>query len=237
MVFEDADLESAVNGQMVSGIFGASGQSCVAGSRLYLQDSIADGFLDDLVARAGQIRIGDPLAEEDPDGPARHRGADDPHRGRGRQGHRSRRQAAPRRQEAGAPRRRLVSTSPPSSNARPRRPAIVDTELFGPVLSVLRFKTEEEVVAARQRHQVRPRLRHLHPRRRARAARRQGDPRRHRLGQHLPGGLAQSPSSAASRIPATAGKAAPRRSTTTPGPRPCGSTPRPTPSPIPFVMR
>jgi acyl-CoA reductase-like NAD-dependent aldehyde dehydrogenase len=68
MVFEDADLESAVNGQM-AGIFGASGQSCVAGSRLYLQEGIADGFLDDLVARAGQIRIGDPLAEETQMGP------------------------------------------------------------------------------------------------------------------------------------------------------------------------
>ena len=50
MVFEDADLESASNG-IVAGIFGASGQSCVAGSRLYVQDSVADGFLDNLVAK------------------------------------------------------------------------------------------------------------------------------------------------------------------------------------------
>ncbi|MEE8506039.1 MAG: aldehyde dehydrogenase family protein, partial [Kiloniellales bacterium] len=68
MVFEDADQESAVNGVM-AGIFGASGQSCVAGSRLYLQEPIADGFLDKLVGRAKQIKIGDPLAEETQMGP------------------------------------------------------------------------------------------------------------------------------------------------------------------------
>jgi acyl-CoA reductase-like NAD-dependent aldehyde dehydrogenase len=70
---EDADLESAVNGVM-AGIFGASGQSCVAGSRLYLQEAIADRFLDDLTGRAAAIRIGDPLAEETQMGPLATRG-------------------------------------------------------------------------------------------------------------------------------------------------------------------
>ncbi|MEW6630160.1 MAG: aldehyde dehydrogenase family protein, partial [Pseudomonadota bacterium] len=51
MVFADANLESATNGVM-TGIFSASGQSCVAGSRLYLHESIADSFLDNLTARA-----------------------------------------------------------------------------------------------------------------------------------------------------------------------------------------
>ena len=45
IVFDDANIESAVNGS-VAGIFGASGQSCVAGSRLYLHDDIADEFLE-----------------------------------------------------------------------------------------------------------------------------------------------------------------------------------------------
>ena len=54
---------------VVAGIFGASGQSCVAGSRLYLQESVADQVLDKLVERAGRIRIGDPLAEETQMGP------------------------------------------------------------------------------------------------------------------------------------------------------------------------
>ena len=68
IVFEDADLESAVNGS-IAGIFGASGQSCVAGSRLYLHDKIADRFLDSMVKQAKEIRIGDPLAEETQMGP------------------------------------------------------------------------------------------------------------------------------------------------------------------------
>ncbi|MGA1729693.1 MAG: aldehyde dehydrogenase family protein, partial [Steroidobacteraceae bacterium] len=63
VVFEDADLESAVNG-VVAGIFGASGQSCVAGSRLLLHASIADAFLDKLVKIAEKIRIGDPMEED-----------------------------------------------------------------------------------------------------------------------------------------------------------------------------
>lgn len=50
IVFEDANIESAVNAS-IAGIFGATGQSCVAGSRLYLHDDIADEFLDRMVSR------------------------------------------------------------------------------------------------------------------------------------------------------------------------------------------
>jgi len=60
MVFEDADLESAVNG-IIAGNFGASGQSCVAGSRVLLQASIHDQVVEQLIERARHIRIGDPL--------------------------------------------------------------------------------------------------------------------------------------------------------------------------------
>jgi aldehyde dehydrogenase (NAD+) len=63
IVFEDADIESAVNGS-VAGIFGATGQSCVAGSRLIIHESVADQFLDKMVALARAIRIGDPLADD-----------------------------------------------------------------------------------------------------------------------------------------------------------------------------
>ena len=68
IVFEDADLESAVNAS-IAGIFGASGQSCVAGSRLYLQEGIADAFLEKMTERANQIKIGDPLLEDTQMGP------------------------------------------------------------------------------------------------------------------------------------------------------------------------
>ena len=68
IVFEDADLEGAVNG-VIAGNFGASGQSCVAGSRVFIQSSIREKFLEKLVERAKQIQIGDPLAEDTQVGP------------------------------------------------------------------------------------------------------------------------------------------------------------------------
>ena len=59
IVFEDADIESAVNAQ-VSGIFAATGQSCVAGSRLVVQASIKDAFLARLNDKAEAVVIGAP---------------------------------------------------------------------------------------------------------------------------------------------------------------------------------
>ncbi len=59
IVFEDADIESAVNAQ-VSGIFAATGQSCVAGSRLVVQASIKDAFLARLKEKAEAVIIGAP---------------------------------------------------------------------------------------------------------------------------------------------------------------------------------
>ena len=67
-VFEDADQENALNG-ITAGIFGASGQSCIAGSRLYLQKSIYNNFLDKLVNRAKKIKLGNPMADDTQMGP------------------------------------------------------------------------------------------------------------------------------------------------------------------------
>jgi aldehyde dehydrogenase (NAD+) len=60
IVFEDADLEQAVFGA-ISGIFAATGQTCIAGSRLLVQDSIHDAFVDKLLAVARTARMGDPM--------------------------------------------------------------------------------------------------------------------------------------------------------------------------------
>jgi len=60
IVFEDADHDRAVNGA-VAGIFAAAGQTCVAGSRLLVQETIADRFVEQLVERARAIRMGDPM--------------------------------------------------------------------------------------------------------------------------------------------------------------------------------
>jgi len=68
ILFEDADLESAING-VVAGVFAASGQSCVAGSRLLVQRSIYDEVVQRLRDRAAGIRIGDPAETNTEMGP------------------------------------------------------------------------------------------------------------------------------------------------------------------------
>jgi aldehyde dehydrogenase (NAD+) len=60
IVFEDANLDQAEAG-VLAGIFAAAGQTCVAGSRAYIQQSIYDRLVDRLVRRAQQIALGDPM--------------------------------------------------------------------------------------------------------------------------------------------------------------------------------
>ena len=144
IVFDDADIESAVNGS-IAGIFGASGQSCVAGSRLYLHDKIADAFLDKMVARTKAIRIGDPLEEDTQMGPLATQGQID----------RIEKEVAFAIEEGGEV--LAGGRRPPGHNqglfyeptiiaCKSQKMRIVDTELFGPVLSVLRFSSEEQVI-------------------------------------------------------------------------------------------
>lgn len=59
IVFPDADLSNAINGVM-AGIFAASGQTCMAGSRVLVHAEIYDEFASALVERAGNIKLGDP---------------------------------------------------------------------------------------------------------------------------------------------------------------------------------
>ena len=144
IVFDDANIESAVNAS-IAGIFGATGQSCVAGSRLYLHEDIADEFLERMTAMAGNILIGDPLAEETQMGPLCTQGQLDHIKA----------EVAHAQSEGGTV---LAGGKQPEGLGGlfyeptiiecPRQDMrIVDTELFGPVLSVQRFKTEEEVLA------------------------------------------------------------------------------------------
>lgn len=60
IVFDDANLDNAVKG-VISGILSATGQTCVAGSRLLVQRSIYDAFVERVVAYARSARIGDPM--------------------------------------------------------------------------------------------------------------------------------------------------------------------------------
>ncbi|SFH89394.1 aldehyde dehydrogenase (NAD+) [Collimonas sp. OK307] len=68
MVFEDADLDHAVAG-VLYGIFSSSGESCIAGSRLFVARGIYETFIERLAAGAAALRVGDPADERTQLGP------------------------------------------------------------------------------------------------------------------------------------------------------------------------
>jgi len=68
IVFDDCTIENAVKG-VVSGIFAATGQTCIAGSRLLVQESIHNEFVDKLVAFAKTARMGNPMEYDTQVGP------------------------------------------------------------------------------------------------------------------------------------------------------------------------
>jgi len=147
IVFDDADLEQAVFGA-ISGIFAATGQTCIAGSRLLVQDSIYDSFVEKLVDIARGAKMGDPMDAGTQVGPvttpaqyskvleyleiARKDGAklllgghvaDKPECGSG------------------------WFIEPTIFGEVKNSMRIAQEEVFGPVLSILRFKDEAEAVA------------------------------------------------------------------------------------------
>ena len=144
IVFEDADIKSAVNAQ-ISGIFAASGQSCVAGSRLVIANSIKDQFLARLQQKAEAVVIGAPDDMATEVGPLCTKAQRD---------HAMALIAAST--QAGA---KLITGG--TALGRPGYyfpPTILDcskapdapclhTEFFGPVLSVVSFDTEAEALA------------------------------------------------------------------------------------------
>jgi (Z)-2-((N-methylformamido)methylene)-5-hydroxybutyrolactone dehydrogenase len=146
IVFADAEIEDAVNGA-VSGIFAATGQTCIAGSRLLLQESIHDEFVERLLALAKTARMGDPMSLETQVGPVTTR--------------RSTKRCSTTstcRQEEGAT---ALGGAPPEAprmrqgwfveptifTGVDNRMRIAQEEVFGPVLSVIPFKDEEEALA------------------------------------------------------------------------------------------
>jgi aldehyde dehydrogenase (NAD+) len=74
IVMEDAPMDLALDG-VLWGAFGTTGQRCTATSRLLLQDTIHDEFVDRLVERAGKLRLGDGLRDGVEVGPLIHRRA------------------------------------------------------------------------------------------------------------------------------------------------------------------
>ncbi|KIC13432.1 aldehyde dehydrogenase [Leisingera sp. ANG-Vp] len=144
IVFDDADLDSAVNAQ-VSGIFAATGQSCVAGSRLVIQKGIKEAFLKRLKEKAESVVIGAPddmATEAGPLCTLRQRD------------HAEALIAASLKAGAklitgGKALERAGFYFPPTvldCSDAPEAPCL-QTEFFGPVLSVVEFETEAEAVA------------------------------------------------------------------------------------------
>ena len=68
VVFPDADLDAAANG-VIAGVFAATGQTCMAGSRLVVHEDVKDALVERVVARARTIKIGNPLDPETEMGP------------------------------------------------------------------------------------------------------------------------------------------------------------------------
>jgi acyl-CoA reductase-like NAD-dependent aldehyde dehydrogenase len=145
VVFADADLDSASNA-VVAGIFAASGQSCTAGSRLLVEASIRDVFLDRLIKKAQAIRIGDPQDHATEMGPL------------ATQRQRDRIEDIVNRSiDAGAELLTGGKVPPSQPNGfyyeptilycEDQQPSCVREELFGPVLSVISFDDEEDAVA------------------------------------------------------------------------------------------
>ena len=144
-VFNDANQENAING-ITAGIFGASGQSCIAGSRLYLQEGIYDEFLDKLSNRAKKIKIGAPMDPETEMGPISNY----------KQLEVIEKNIKLTLEQGG--RLKCGGQRHSFSNEGYYFPAtiiecdnhnlpVAENELFGPVLSVMKFQTEEEVVS------------------------------------------------------------------------------------------
>lgn len=142
IVFADADIESAVNTQ-VAAVFAATGQSCVAGSRLIIQRSIKDEFLKRLKEKAEKIVIGNPQDMATEIGPLATK----------RQLERIEKLVADSI-KAGA--KLVTGGKRAKETGYYYLPTILDcdgidspslvSEFFGPVLSVVSFETEEEAV-------------------------------------------------------------------------------------------
>ena len=144
VVFDDAEQENALNG-ITAGIFGASGQSCIAGSRLYIQSKIYDEFLDKLVNKAEKIKLGAPMDRDTQMGPLNSF----------KQLEIIEKNIKATLEQGG--KIRCGGKRSNISNKGYYFPATIiecknhnlpaaENELFGPVLSVMKFDTEEEAI-------------------------------------------------------------------------------------------
>ncbi len=147
IVFEDADLEDAIGGAML-GNFYSTGQVCSNGTRVFVQRAVRDAFLERLVARTEAIRIGDPMDENVQMGPLisaqqRRKVLEYVKRGKA--------EGARCLTGGGVPKVQGFEGGfwvEPTVFAGVRdEMTIAREEIFGPVMAVLDFDDEEEVIA------------------------------------------------------------------------------------------
>src|SRR6187549_3385943 len=147
IVFDDADLDNAIKG-VISGIFAATGQTCIAGSRLLVQRSIHDRFLEKLVAFAKTATMGNPMSKDTQIGPVTNKPQFekilkyiDIAKGEGARAVLG--GARAERPECG----NGWFVEPTIFEGVNNRMRIAQQEDYGPVLSVIPFKDEEEAIA------------------------------------------------------------------------------------------
>ena len=147
IVFDDTNLAAAVNGSAFA-IFHNQGQACIAGSRLMLHERIADEFLERFAALAKSIRLGNPMDEKTEMGPltsAQHRD-------------RVLSYVEVAKEQGGAvvaggkapadpALARGCYVEPTIVKARDYKDRIAQEEVFGPFVTALTFKTDEEALA------------------------------------------------------------------------------------------
>ncbi len=143
IVFDDCDPVAAANG-IIAGIFAASGQSCMAGSRLVIQRSVMDDVLGRVIERAKTIKLGDPTQADTEMGPVATRQQHEKITGMIKGAVAEGARVACGGTDAGpgglfVPPTVLVDVTPDMTIAR--------EEVFGPVLCVLPFDTEQEAIA------------------------------------------------------------------------------------------
>ena len=143
IVFEDADLEAAAHATQYS-VRTNSGQTCMATSRVYVQDTIAEKFIALFKEKFGPVRVGDPTLKETNHGP---------------QADKVQYENVLRYLEIGKKDGKLIMGGNPDSRENgyfvaptiftdtPEDSVIMREEVFGPVVNINIFKTEEEVMA------------------------------------------------------------------------------------------
>lgn len=146
IVLDDADLDAAANG-IVAGIFAATGQTCVAGSRLIVQHGVHDELVDRLVEKATSIQLGDPLQPETEMGPVAFQEQLDKVQDYIRLGERAGARLACGGQRPTAPDlQHGYFIEPTVLTDVNNQMQVARDEIFGPVLSVIPVQDEEDAI-------------------------------------------------------------------------------------------